>query len=135
MLLTTLEPLGKQLRETVRRCAHLTVGVGIAPAKTLAKLANDAAKTWRKTGGIVDLSATARQRRLMAHVPVSEVWGVRHRIARHLSMMEIITALQLADLPRPSSVARRRFSVVLERTVRELNGIACLSLEEFATPK
>lgn len=131
--LTTLEPLGKQLRETVRRCTHLTVGVGIAPTKTLAKLANHAAKTWRKTGGVVDLSATARQRRLMAHVPVSEVWGVGHRIARHLSMMGITTALQLADLP--PAIARRRFSVVLERTVRELNGIACLSLEEFATPK
>ncbi|MCX2957972.1 MAG: DNA polymerase V subunit UmuC, partial [Serratia symbiotica] len=124
--LTTLEPLGKQLRETVRRCTHLTVGVGIAPTKTLAKLANHAAKTWRKTGGVVDLSATARQRRLMAHVPVTEVWGVGHRIARHLSMMGITTALQLADLP--PAIARRRFSVVLERTVRELNGIACLSL-------
>lgn len=48
-------------------------------------------------------------------------------------MMGITTALQLADLP--PDMARRRFSVVLERTVRELNGIACLSLEEFATPK
>ncbi|TXE57041.1 hypothetical protein FOT58_20010 [Serratia nematodiphila] len=50
-----LESLGRRLREEVRRRTHLTVGVGIAPTKTLAKLANYAAKTWHKTGGVVDL--------------------------------------------------------------------------------
>lgn len=128
-----LESLGRRLREEVRRRTHLTVGVGIAPTKTLAKLANYAAKTWHKTGGVVDLSAPARQRRLMAHVPVEEVWGVDRRIARRLATMGISTALQLADMP--AAAARRQFSVVLERTVRELNGIACLGLEEFAAPK
>lgn len=86
-----------------------------------------------KTGGVIDLSAPARQRRLMAHVPVEEVWGVGRRIARRLATMGITTALQLADMP--AVAARRQFSVVLERTVRELNGIACLGLEEFAAPK
>ena len=45
-----LESLGRQLREEVRRRTHLTVGVGIAPTKTLA---NYAAKTWHKTGGVM----------------------------------------------------------------------------------
>lgn len=128
-----LGSLGRRLREEVRRRTHLTVGVGIAPTKTLAKLANYAAKTWHKTGGVVDLSTPARQRRLMAHVPAEEVWGVGRRIARRLATMGISTALQLADMP--AAAARRQFSVVLERTVRELNGIACLGLEEFAAPK
>ena len=52
------------------------VGVGIAPSKTLAKLANFAAKKWRGTGGVVDLSDPARQRKLLALLPVEEVWGV-----------------------------------------------------------
>ena len=47
-----LESLGRRLREEVRRRTHLTVGVGIAPTKTLVKLANYAAKTWHKTGGV-----------------------------------------------------------------------------------
>ncbi|EOG2476968.1 hypothetical protein ACK8UV_004561 [Serratia marcescens] len=55
-----MESLGRRLREEVRRRTYLTVGVGIAPTKTLAKLANYAAKTWHKTGGVVDLSAPAR---------------------------------------------------------------------------
>ena len=55
----------------------MTVCVGIAPSKTLAKLANHAAKKWHKTAGVVDLTATERQRKLMALLPVSEVWGNR----------------------------------------------------------
>lgn len=54
------------------------VGVGIAPSKTLAKLANFAAKKWRGTGGVVDLSDPARQRKLLALLPVGKrcgAWG------------------------------------------------------------
>lgn len=53
------------------------VGVGIAPSKTLAKLANFAAKKWRGTGGVVDLSDPARQRKLLALLPVKRcgAWG------------------------------------------------------------
>jgi DNA polymerase V len=72
-----LEEFGREIRATVLQRTHLTVGVGIAPTKTLAKLANHAAKKWQKqTGGVVDLSNIDRQRRLMALVPVEDVWGV-----------------------------------------------------------
>jgi DNA polymerase V len=72
-----LEEFGREIRATVLQRTHLTVGVGIAPTKTLAKLANHAAKKWQKqTGGVVDLSNVDRQRRLMALVPVEDVWGV-----------------------------------------------------------
>jgi DNA polymerase V len=50
--------------------------VGIAQTKTLAKLANYAAKKWRSTGGVVDLSDRDRQRKLLGAVPVEEVWGL-----------------------------------------------------------
>ncbi|MDQ9672276.1 Y-family DNA polymerase, partial [Serratia marcescens] len=64
---------GWRVRDRIRRELHLTVGVGIAPSKTLAKLANFAAKKWRGTGGVVDLSDPARQRKLLALIPVEEV--------------------------------------------------------------
>ncbi|HEJ7069440.1 TPA: DNA polymerase V subunit UmuC, partial [Serratia marcescens] len=48
-----LEQFGRRVRDRIRRELHLTVGVGIAPSKTLAKLANFAAKKWRGTGGVV----------------------------------------------------------------------------------
>ena len=128
-----LEEFGREVRAKVLQWTGLTVGVGIAPTKTLAKLANYSAKKWTKTGGVVDLSLAARQRKLMALVEVGEVWGVGRRISKKLNDMGIKTALQLADTPTP--LIRKNFNIVLERTVRELRGEPCLELEEFAPTK
>ncbi|EPL2278266.1 Y-family DNA polymerase [Klebsiella pneumoniae] len=129
-----LTDFGKEIRETVLRRTHLTVGVGIAQTKTLAKLANHAAKQWqRQTGGVVDLSNIEKQRKLMAALPVDEVWGVGCRISKKLEAMGIKTVLQLADTD--IRFIRKHFNVVLERTVRELRGEPCLGLEEFAPVK
>ncbi|EIX9213064.1 Y-family DNA polymerase [Klebsiella pneumoniae] len=129
-----LTDFGREIRETVLRRTHLKVGVGIAQTKTLAKLANHAAKQWqRQTGGVVDLSNLERQRKLMALLPVDEVWGVGRRISKKLEAMGIKTVLQLADTD--IRFIRKHFNVVLERTVRELRGEPCLGLEEFAPVK
>ncbi len=101
--------------------------------EALAKLANRAAKEWPQTGGVVDLSNQARQRRLMALMPVEEVWGVGRRIARKLEAMSIKNALQLCDTD--IRFIRKHFNVVLERTVRELRGEPCLEIEELAPAK
>lgn len=129
----SLEAFGHQIRQQIRKNTGLTVGVGIAQTKTLAKVANFAAKTWQKTGGVVDLSDTLRQRKLLAHVPVEEVWGIGRRTSKKLNAMGITSALELAD----SSlwVMRKHFSVVTERTVRELRGESCLAFDEFAPTK
>lgn len=129
-----LTDFGREIRATVLQRTHLTVGVGIAQTKTLAKLANHAAKQWqRQTGGVVDLSNLERQRKLMAALPVEDVWGIGRRISRKLEAMGIETVLQLADTD--IRFIRKHFNVVLERTVRELNGEPCLELEEFAPVK
>lgn len=129
----SLAEFGHKMRSQVRQNTGLIVGVGIAQTKTLAKLANFAAKKWQRTGGVVDLSNKDRQRKLLAVVPVSEVWGVGRRISKKLNEMGITTALELAE----SSlwVIRKHFNVVLERTVRELRGECCLALEEFTPTK
>ncbi|EMZ2328863.1 Y-family DNA polymerase [Klebsiella michiganensis] len=129
-----LTDFGREIRETVLRRTHLTVGVGIAQTKTLAKLANHAAKQWqRQTGGVVDLSNLERQRKLMSLLPVNEVWGVGRRISKKLESMGIDTVRKLADTD--IHFIRKHFNVVLERTVRELRGEPCLELEEFAPVK
>ena len=129
-----LTEFGREIRATVLQRTHLTVGVGIAQTKTLAKLANHAAKKWqRQTGGVVDLSNIERQRRLMAALCVGDVWGVGRRIAKKLEGLGIKTVLQLADTD--IRFIRKHFNVVLERTVRELRGEPCLELEEFAPIK
>lgn len=129
-----LTDFGREIRATVLQRTHLTVGVGIAQTKTLAKLANHAAKRWqRQTGGVVDLSDEDRQRKLMAALPVEDVWGVGRRLTKRLENMGIKTVLQLAETD--IGFIRKHFSVVLERTVRELRGESCLELEEFPPVK
>lgn len=129
-----LEDFGRELKDAVYQNTGLAVGVGIAQTKTLAKLANHAAKKWQtQTGGVVDLSNLERQRKLMVALPVDEVWGVGRRISKKLEAMGIKTVLDLADTD--IRFIRKHFNVVLERTVRELRGEPCLGLEEFAPVK
>ncbi|EAM9518548.1 Y-family DNA polymerase [Salmonella enterica] len=129
-----LTDFGREIRATVLKRTHLTVGVGIAQTKTLAKLANHAAKKWqRQTDGVVDLSNIDRQRRLLALIPVEDVWGVGRRISKKLNALGIKTALELSE--QSTWFIRKHFNIVLERTVRELRGEPCLELEEFAPAK
>ncbi|WP_411555738.1 translesion error-prone DNA polymerase V subunit UmuC [Pantoea agglomerans] len=128
-----LEDFGRRVRARIKQETHLNVGVGIAPTKTLAKLANHAAKKWSKTGGVLDLSNIERQKKLMALVPVEDVWGVGRRISKKLNVMGVITAKDLSE--QSTYIIRKHFNVVLERTVRELRGEPCLELEEFAPTK
>jgi DNA polymerase V len=128
-----LEAFGLQVRETVQQWTGITVCVGIAPTKTLAKLANHAAKKYHATGGVVDLTSRVRQRKLMSLLPVEEVWGIGRRLTERLQADGIKTVLDLANA-HPKQI-RRHYSVVVERTVRELNGESCLSLEDVTPTK
>lgn len=128
-----LETFGHHLRSTVLRHTGLTVGVGIAPTKTLAKLANYAAKKWTKAQGVIDLSCPQRQRKLMALIDIGEVWGVGGRIQKRLQSIGVNKVIDLANCN--TAMIRKNFNVVLERTVRELNGESCIALEEAPPPK
>lgn len=129
----SLVEFGQQVRERIGHWIGITVCVGIAPTKTLAKLANHAAKKYPATQGVVDLTNPERQRRLLALVPVDDVWGVGRRLSKRLNALGITTALDLANAS-PRAI-RDQFSVVLERTVRELNGESCIELEEIPPTK
>ncbi|WP_145573944.1 translesion error-prone DNA polymerase V subunit UmuC [Yersinia alsatica] len=129
----SLVEFGQQVRERIGHWIGITVCVGIAPTKTLAKLANHAAKKYPATQGVVDLTNPDRQRRLLALVPVDDVWGVGKRLSKRLNTLGITTALDLANAS-PRAI-RDQFSVVLERTVRELNGESCIELEEIPPTK
>jgi DNA polymerase V len=129
----SLVEFGQQVRERIGNWIGITVCVGIAPTKTLAKLANHAAKKYPATQGVVDLTNPDRQRRLLALVSVDDVWGVGRRLSKRLNALGINTALDLANAS--TRAIRDQFSVVLERTVRELNGESCIELEEIPPTK
>ncbi len=78
----------------------------MAPTKTLAKLANFAAKKWQQTGGVVDLSDPVRREKLMKIVPVGEVWGIGSRTTAKLNQLGIHTAWDLARQPNKRMLSR-----------------------------
>lgn len=107
----------------------------MGPTKTLAKSAQWASKEWPQFGGVLALTTgnPKRTEKLLSLQPVEEIWGVERRIGNKLNTYGITTALQLARM-NPSFV-HINFTVVLERTVRELNGEACISLDEVPPAK
>ncbi len=127
------ERYARSIRKTVDRHVGVPVSVGIAPTKTLAKLANFMAKKNCSAQGVVNLTAPEKQRRALAGIPVSAVWGIGRRHTQSLERIGIRTALQLAEMD--TALARQRYSVVMARTIRELNGEACIDLERIAPVK
>jgi DNA polymerase V len=133
---TTLESYAQKIRMTIKQGVGIPVCVGIADTKTLAKLANHCAKKELAGGnGACDFGRLTESERsiLFSSIPVGEVWGVGRKISEKLLTMNIKTVEQLrtANL----EMIRRQFSIVLARTVNELNGVACIELDEAGTPR
>ncbi len=123
------------MRTTAAREIGIPVCVGIASTKTRAKLANHIAKKTPELHGVCHLELLSQQD-YDAHLgrwPVNDVWGVGRKIAERLQTLEITTVAQLRDAD-PKSL-RRRFSVQVERTVRELRGEMCFPLETGRPPR
>lgn len=130
---TSLPDYGRQIRQTVYQHTALPVGVGIAPTKTLAKLASRAAKDIEKCQGICVLDNATKWDWMKKRTPVNKIWGISTRFAARLAELNIYTALELANAD--AKYIRRYFNVCVERIVEELNGHACLSLEEIPNKK
>ncbi|WP_150306191.1 Y-family DNA polymerase [Pseudomonas saliphila] len=126
--------LGYSLRSEILKKTGIPVGIGIANTKTLAKLANAAAKRWQtQTGGVVDIRDPEKRDKLLKAMPVDEVWGIGRRLHEKLQEMNIKTAWDLAKADTP--LLRKRFSVLVEKTARELVGISCLDMEPVSPSK
>ena len=126
--------LGLEIARTVRRWTGIPVAVGIAPTKTLAKLANRLAKKGHGPAGpVLDWSALQDPDAVLAAVPVEDLWGIAGRSGARLRALGIADALALREA-HPQGL-RASFSVVVERIARELRGQACLALEEVAPPR
>jgi len=115
------------MRDQVRQWTTIPTCVGIAETKTLAKLANAAAKKQERFGGVADLRDEEVRRDVMAGFPVEDVWGVGGATARKLSELGISTAGGLRDMPMKQ--ARAVGTVVLERLVAELRGVPSSAVE------
>ena len=110
--------LGAEIRARVLRWVGIPCGVGFAPTRTLAKIANHIGK--KRPGGVFVMPDDPAP--ILAALPVEEVWGVGRRLAERLRRLGFRDAQSLASRP-PEYFRRRGFSVTLERTALELRGI------------
>jgi DNA polymerase V len=125
----------RRLKATVARNVGLPVSIGIAPTKTLAKIATETAKKLPASRGVVhwDQVPPGYWDRLMEALPVTEVWGIAARLAKRMEAMGIETVADLRDAD-PVAI-RHAFSVVQMRTVLELNGLPALPIEDVVATK
>ncbi|WP_163560944.1 Y-family DNA polymerase [Halomonas sp. NO4] len=119
----------QELFTNVRRYTHIPVSVGIAPTRTLAKLANRVAKKLPIYGGVCILTPeTTKCEELLQQIALGDVWGVGRRLVERLALLGLHSARDLAQA-NPKQI-RRRFSVTLERTCLELKGIPCIEMND-----
>lgn len=126
---------GQQIRKRIKQWTGLPVCVGIGPTKTLAKLANHIAKNNPEFNGVCDLNSLSleQQANWFQRIEVGEIWGIGRRLAPKLHEIGIKNVWDLKTAS-PSQL-RTRFSVVMEKIIREINGTACIELEEINPPK
>ncbi|MGK0714468.1 DinB/UmuC family translesion DNA polymerase [Leucobacter sp. W1153] len=124
--------VGRSIRHTVYKHTGIPVRVAIGPTKTLAKLASIGAKKNPEFEGVCHLGVyTAGQLdHIMESLSTTELWGVAGRTGKKLAAIGVHTVRDLRDAD--PKLIRKKFSVVLQRTVMELRGIPCIPLEEEA---
>lgn len=132
----SLVTYAQTIRRTIRQYIGIPVCVGIAETKTLAKLANHCAKKrFAGRDGVCDFGrySDIQLSKLFATIPVGDIWGVGRKLSQSLIAMKIenIEDLRTANPNR----MRQQFSIVVERTVKELNGISCIELDGSGTPR
>jgi DNA polymerase V len=134
---------GRNIRDRILKWIDIPTCVGIAPTKTLAKLANHVSKTAERKPGsypaelaqVCNFGSMTKPQLddVLQATDLGEIWGIGSRIGRSMKEMGLNTALDVQCLD--PSFARKRWSVVVERTVRELQAVSCIDFETMPAAK
>lgn len=126
-----LTEYGQVIKTTVKQWTGLPICVGFGHSKTLSKLANHCAKKQSVWNGVCDFTSLPEDEldTMLEKLPVSKVWGVGSRLEAKLNKLGVYDVLRLKRA-EPKRI-RDEFGVVLERTIKELNGEVWLELDEM----
>lgn len=130
---TQLDELGHEIARTVKRYTGIPVSIGIAPTKTLAKIASKLCKQYPKLNGCCFMHRPQDIEKVLRKFPIEDVWGVGRRYAKMLKANGVDTAWDFTQLT-PEWV-RKRMSVVGLRMWKELRGEACIGFEQTPADK
>ena len=124
---------GIHCRNIVDQWVGIPVRIGIGPTKTLAKIASHVAKKKIGGTGVFCLHESLQIEHVLKHLPINEIWGIGRNLSRRLNDLSIYSSYDLMKMD--TRLIRSKFSVVLERTVRELRGEQCLAVQNDREPK
>ena len=124
---------GVHCRNMVDQWVGIPVRVGIGPTKTLAKIASHVAKKKIGGTGVFCLHESLQIEHILKHLPINEIWGIGRNLSRRLNDLSVYSSYDLMKMD--TRLIRSKFSVVLERTVRELRGEQCLAVQNDREPK
>lgn len=124
MNLFDLETFGRKIRETVLRHTGIPVGVGIGATKTLAKVANKMAKS---SNGVFVIDNEVQRLEVLKNFDITKVWGIGRRLGKKLYEHNVSTALAFSEMDQ--AWVKKNMAVTGLRTLRELRGEPCISLE------
>jgi len=125
--------IGLEIKNRVYKYTGLPVSVGIAPAKTLAKVANFYAKRYPKFSNVLVLDNPTTIDQALGLLDVSEIWGIGYRYSKFLKNNNIKSALDLKNAPE--AWIKKHLKVTGLRTQKELKGVSCIPLETVQPDK
>lgn len=123
-----LDEYGRRIGRTIRRNTGIPVSIGIAPTKTLAKIASKLAKQYPRLDGCCYMHRTEDIDKVLSKFLLRDVWGIGRRYGKLFDAMRITTARQFVELPE--EWIRKRMGIAGLRTWKELQGIECISFEQ-----
>jgi DNA polymerase V len=127
------DAMARSIRLKIWKDVRLPTGVGFGETATLAKAASHAAKRIDGFRGIAVINDEKSRHYVLSRMNVTDVWGIGSKIGKKLELMGIHTALDLAN--QTPAKMRKYFSILVENTVRELNGELRLNWDEVRSPK
>lgn len=125
--------VGRHLVKRVRRDTGIPTSLGIAPTKTLAKIASHFAKKYHGYKGLCIIDNSQKIEKALALTDISSVWGIGRKLNKKLRECGIFTAGDFAQLPLER--VKRLVNITGERTWRELNGEPCIDIETITPEK
>lgn len=131
--LEELDELGHRISRTVRRNTGIPVSIGIAPTKTLAKIASKLCKQYPLLRGACVMHRPADIEKVLRRFPIEDVWGIGRKHRRMLNAAGVRTAWEFTQ--RTEMWVRAKMGVTGLRTWRELQGEACIDFETAPPPR
>ena len=130
---TDLKAWGERLHKRIRKCTGMPVSIGIAPTKTLAKMASHYAKHYPGYKHCCLIDTDEKREKALKLYPIDEVWGIGRQYTKRLEAVGVRTAYDFTQLSK--TWVQTTFNIVLARTWMELNGEDCIQLEDMTHKK